>query len=323
MVEYLYLLLVGLLAGLSSGLLGVGGSIVILPFLALLFPQQSYHQHAAAAMIVNSFASLAAAWRHYRVGHIQIAVIKRMIPAAILGICLGVWLSNLPLFTTGHPEYLPKILALFLIYVAVINIRKLFSLPGPNDSTSADLPPSAPSWRALIPGLMMGLPAGLLGIGGGVIAVPAQQVVLRIRLRNAIANSSGLIVFSAAVGAFYKNWTLSTVAGASVFESFRLVGLLIPTAIVGSYFGARLMHISPIAALRTVFICYLLWAGYSQWTAGARSPSNLPQHDRPAAASRDPADSTHLGTLIPHYRRSGARRVSRSLSFRVPRSSSS
>jgi len=66
-----------------------------------LFPHQSYHQNAATAMIVNSFASFAAAWRHYRAGHLQVAAIKRMIPAAILAICLGVWLSNLPLFTAG------------------------------------------------------------------------------------------------------------------------------------------------------------------------------------------------------------------------------
>ena len=133
-----------------------------------------------------------------------------------------------------------------------------------------------------MPGLMMGLPAGLLGVGGGFIAVPVQQMVLGTRLRNAIANSSGLIVFSATVGAVYKNWTLSSVQGASVFESFRLAGLLIPTAIVGSYFGAILMHFSPIRLIRTIFICYLLWAGYSQWTAKPRSVDNSAKYNPPA-----------------------------------------
>lgn len=287
-MEYLYLAIIGLLAGISSGLLGVGGSIVIIPCLALLFPQQPYHQHAAAAMIVNSFASALAAWRHYRVGYVQIAVVVRMLPAAIFGICLGVRLSNLRLFTAGHPEYLSRILGVFLIYVAVMNIRKLFGSGRDDDSHSAELPALGASWRALIPGFVMGIPAGLLGVGGGFIAVPAQQIMIRTKLRNAIANSSSLIIFSAAVGAVYKNWTLSTVEGATVQQSLWIAGLLIPGAIVGSYLGALLMHISPIRVIRTVFICYLLWAGYSQWTA---KPSDLQEnsakHNPPP--SRPPA----------------------------------
>ena len=285
-MEYLYLLLIGLVAGISSGLLGVGGSIVIIPCLALLFPQQPYHQHAAAAMIVNSFASFLAAWRHYRVGYVQIAVVARMLPAAVFGICLGVWLSNLQLFTEGHPEYLSRILAAFLIYVAVMNVRRLFRSFKPAHSASPKSPSPGASWLALVPGLMMGIPAGLLGVGGGFIAVPAQQVVLGTKLRNAMANSSSLIIFSAAVGAVYKNWTLSSVAGATVSQSLWIAALLIPSAVVGSYLGALLMHVSPIHLIRTAFICYLLWAGYSQWTAKPRAvEGNSAKHNLPAHCS--------------------------------------
>jgi len=293
-MEHLHLVLIGLVAGISSGLLGVGGSIVIIPCLALLFPQQPYHQHAAAAMIVNSFASFLAVWRHYRVGYVQIAVIVRMLPAAIFAICLGVWLSNLPVFTDGHPEYLSRTLAAFLIYVAVMNVRLLFRSFKPTHSASPKSPPPSTSWLALLPGLMMGIPAGLLGIGGGFIAVPAQQLVLRTKLRNAIANSSGLIIFSAAVGAVYKNWTLSAVDGASVSQSIWLAGLLIPGAIVGSYLGALLMHISPIRLIRTVFVCYLLWAGYSQWTAKSRAAYRTQRNDPPVAVWVHSSDSAHL-----------------------------
>ena len=296
-MEYLYLVFIGLVAGVSSGLLGVGGSIVIIPCLALLFPQQPYHQHAAVAMIVNSFASLLAAWRHYRVGYVQISVIVRMLPTAIFGICLGVWLSNLRLFTTGHPEYLSRILAVFLIYVAIMNIRRLFSPLKPDDSAFPESASVGSSWLALVPGLMMGIPAGLLGVGGGFIAVPAQQLVLGIRLRNAIANSSTLIIFSAAVGAVYKNWTLLSVEGATVQQSLWIAGLLIPGAIVGSYLGALLMHISPIRVIRTVFICYLLWAGYSQGTAGPASVDRLPQDDKPVSARAGAAESSDLELL--------------------------
>ena len=305
-MDYLYLAIIGLVAGISSGLLGVGGSIVIIPCLTILFPQQPYHQHAAAAMIVNSFASFLAAWRHYRVGYVQIAVVVRMLPAAVFGICLGVWLSNLKLFTTGHPEYLSRILAVFLIYVAVMNIRRLFSPVKPDDSVSPESSSAGSSWRALIPGLMMGIPAGLLGIGGGFVAVPAQQLLLRTRLRNAIANSSSLIIFSAAVGAVYKNWTLSTsVESATVTESLRIAALLVPGAILGSYLGALLMHISPIRVIRTVFVCYLLLAGYSQWTAKPSSAVPPRHDDHPVSARPSSADSVYLNGWIERYQTLG------------------
>ena len=297
-MEYLYLVLIGLVAGVSSGLLGVGGSIVIIPCLAILFPDQPYHQHAAAAMIVNSFASLLATWRHHRAGYVQISVIVRMLPAAVVGICFGVWLSNLQLFTSGHPEYLSKILAAFLIYVVAMNIRRLFRSFKPAHTAPREPAPREPSWLALLPGLMMGVPAGLLGVGGGFIAVPAQQVVLRTKLRNAIANSSSLIIFSAAVGAVYKNATLGNVPGATVSQSLSIAALLIPGAIVGSYLGALLMHISPIRVIRTVFICYLLWAGYSQWTADSRAQNRETPADT-AAMVNAPSVAPFLSQGIP------------------------
>ena len=62
-------------------------------------------------------------------------------------------------------------------------------------------------------------------------------------------------------------------------ERIWIAGLLIPGAIVGSYLGAMLMHISPIRLIRAIFICYLLWAGYSQWTAKSRTIQNTPPAD--------------------------------------------
>ena len=76
-------------------------------------------------------------------------------------------------------------------------------------------------WRAALIGVPVGLSNGLLGIGGGVVAVPLQQVVLRIPLQRAIANSSLSIVFVAGFGAIAKNWTLCQHVGPDG-EPFRL-----------------------------------------------------------------------------------------------------
>lgn len=265
-MEYLYLALIGLTAGTASGLLGIGGSVVIIPCLAAIYPEQSYHQHAAAAMIVNSFACLLASLHHRKAGFIQKNVVVAMIPAGVVSICLGVWISNLEFFSKAHPEYLSKILAVFLAYVAVYNLQKLLNQSQLKEDLAQDVAEPKRSWRNLLPGLMMGMPAGLLGIGGGVIAVPAQQIVLKTHLRNAIANSTSLIIFTAAVAAFYKNCSLSAVEGASAITSIRIAAIVAPAGLVGGYLGAKLMHISPVRLIRVIFVCYLLWAIYSQWT---------------------------------------------------------
>ena len=265
-MEYLYLALIGLTAGTASGLLGIGGSVVIIPCLAAIYPDQSYHQHAAAAMIVNSFACLLASLHHRKAGFIQKNVVIAMVPAGVVSICLGVWVSNLDFFTKAHPEYLSKILAVFLAYVVVHNLHKLLDQSHVKEDLIPEVAQTNRRWRNMVPGLMMGLPAGLLGIGGGVIAVPAQQVVLKTHLRNAIANSTSLIVFTAAVAAFYKNYSLSFVEGTSALESLHIAATIAPAGLVGGYLGAKLMHISPVRLIRLIFVCYLLWAMYSQWT---------------------------------------------------------
>ena len=66
-VETVTLIIIGLFAGLLGGMLGVGGSIVILPALTeVLGPNQ--HTYQAAAMVVNFFVVMPAVWQHRRAG---------------------------------------------------------------------------------------------------------------------------------------------------------------------------------------------------------------------------------------------------------------
>jgi hypothetical protein len=97
--------LTGLAAGTLGGMLGVGGSVIMIPVLVILFGQGDRHagfnQHLyqAAAMIVNLAVLLPATRRHYQAGAIQPMALKRIIPFAAVFILVGVALSNLPLFS--------------------------------------------------------------------------------------------------------------------------------------------------------------------------------------------------------------------------------
>jgi hypothetical protein len=145
--------------------------------------------------------------------------------------------------------------------------------------------PSAARTAGVV-GVPTGLVAGLLGVGGGALAVPFQQVFLRMPLRNAIANSSATIICVSVVGATFKNIRLVQ-NGMAPTAALTLAVFLIPTAMVGGYFGARLTHRAPLRVLRVMFVLLMVYAG---WKLFARSP--VPEHAaQPSPAAQELRDA--------------------------------
>lgn len=258
--ELLILPAIGLVAGVLGGLLGVGGSVLMIPAMMLLLPNPNQHLYQGAAMIVNFFVILPAVVQHHRAGGILKPVIRVTIPVATLSVLLGVWLSHGPWFLGGNEVYLSRTFGAFLIYAAGYNGYRLFSqrrLPEMDDETARSLP----KWKiALAVAFPMGAVGGLLGIGGGAMAVPSQQIFLRIPLRRAIANSAATILTLSVAGAVFKNIANAHV-GIPFADSVRLAAWLIPTAIVGGYIGGRLTHLLPRELLRIAVIVLMLYGG--------------------------------------------------------------
>lgn len=259
--EYLTLMAIGLVGGLAGGLLGIGGSVVMIPGMSLCFgPDQ--HLYQGAAMMVNFFVVLPAILPHLEAGAVLRPIVRRTIPFAIVGVVVGVWASSGWWFRGTNEIWLSRIFGLFLFYVAGYNIYRLFRTR-PLPDVDAPAARKLSGWRiALLVGLPTGLLGGLLGIGGGAIAVPLQQLVLRIPLRRAIANSAVTILPLSFAGAIYKNIT-NAQAGIPFVESFRLAAFLVPTAIVGGYLGGKLTHLVGRRWLRLAFTLLMIYAGYS------------------------------------------------------------
>jgi uncharacterized membrane protein YfcA len=256
--DLLILVALGLFAGLFGGLLGVGGSIVMIPVLTLVLGRNQ-HLSQAAAMIVNVFVAIPAMIRHQRARAVRWDVMARMVPFGLVLIIVGVETSNVV-----RAGMLEKLFGLFLAYVVAFNVHRLFREE--RSGTDAERPRAG--WvRVGIVGGLMGLLAGLLGIGGGLIAVPLLQRVCRLPLRQSIATSSAAMCLTSIFGAIRKNATLSELtdaAGASlgldVRQSLLIAACLIPTAMIGSLIGAGLVH---SLALRWVRVAFILLMGYA------------------------------------------------------------
>lgn len=248
-------LAIGFGAGLVGGLLGLGGSVIIIPALTLLRgPNQ--HLYQAAAMIVNVVVATAATAKHWRAGTIRWDVARRMLPAAAVAIALGVGTSD-----RLDGETLGRVFGVFLLYFAGREVLDLWR------SRTSDAPgPERVGWPALsLTGGVMGFLAGLLGIGAGIVTVPLLRRLARLPLRQCIGTTSAVMLVTSTIGALHKNATITSHLGPQgeplrLEESLLLASLLAPTALVAAYLGAKLMYRLPLGVIRVALVLLIIVA---------------------------------------------------------------
>lgn len=245
---------IGLIAGVVGGLAGIGGSIIMLPGLALFLgykgeTRDEQHLYAAAAMVVNVLVSIPASLRHKRAGAIRRNVVLGMFPAMATAVIIGVLLSN----QVGG-RWLTYILAAFIAAYCVSELVKLARKPIENPPDAS--PHDPPRMRLAVIGGLAGLVGGLLGIGGGVVIVPLLQAFAKLPLRIAIAASATVMCFTATIGAIAKVATLPPQV--STNDALVLAAAMGPTAVIGAWFGAKLTHALPTKTVRFVVSIVLL-----------------------------------------------------------------
>lgn len=261
MINVLVLSLIGVFVGLAGGMFGIGGSIVLIPAITeYLGPNQ--HRYQAAAMIVNFFVAVPAVIQHRRAGVIDAGMIARLAMVVVVCVVLGVAISEAGFFADGGEAWLRVLFGGFVLFAAASEIARMLR---PKKTAAAGSVGTTPhprrSWP-LLAGVAVptGFLAGLLGVGGGVLAVPLQRRLLDLPLRVAIANSAVMIVITSTVGAVLKNVAYASEHEGSL-DALLLAAIVAPAAVIGSFTGSYLTHVLPIRALRLMFIVLLVIAG--------------------------------------------------------------
>jgi uncharacterized membrane protein YfcA len=259
--------LLGLLAGIVGGLAGLGGSMIMLPGLGLILgysaashPEQ--HVYMGAALIVNVLVALPATWRHAKNRNIDRVLLKRTLPGQALGVAAGVLLSN---WLDG--ARLAFALGVMIAVVVVVNLVRAQLAPDklPNLEQKEPLP----SAKLLAPlSAAVGFFSGLVGLGGGALAIPMLQAC-GVAVKRAIGVSSAMIVATSTLGAILKLSTFdpTRVAGLDALQpgefAWRVLGLagvLGPLAAVGGMLGAELVRRLPTGTIRWIVSILLLIA---------------------------------------------------------------
>lgn len=123
--------------------------------------------------------------------------------------------------------------------------------------------------QLLLLGLITGFLSGLLGIGGGVVMIPALIMVAKLSIREAMGISLLAIIPTALVG-FLKSYS----AG---FVDIRTSLIIASTSVIGAYLGSTVMGMLSTRSLRTIFGVFLIVIGLNilfDWTGSLTKPEN-------------------------------------------------
>lgn len=187
-VEPWKLALIGLAAGTIGGGLGVGGGIILVPLLVMVgFDRHRAHATSLAAIVM---ISVAGAISFGVSGEINVGLGVTIGIGGILGSVIGATVMH-----RVSPRALTIVFGVLLLIAAIRLISGADPLPGSAELGSA--------WEVLISlmiGFIAGFFAGLAGIGGGVVIVPASVLLLGLDQHEAQGTSLVAIVFTSVAG---------------------------------------------------------------------------------------------------------------------------
>ena len=224
----------GLAAGFTAGFVGVGGGIIMVPILLELFrswglPTESVVQAAmGTSLSVAVFSVSSSIVRHSR----QQRVLWRLVPYLAPGSLAGGWLAAR--LAVVLPGLILQLVLAGLMTAAAIRMLTEKELPEREEYRFR-------WWQGLLVGIGVGLVAGMSGLAGGIVLVPALALILGLPTGWLAGTSSAVIVFSSLAAALgYLTATPPSALGWGFhgFTCLPVTGLLAITAIPGAQLGA-------------------------------------------------------------------------------------
>jgi len=259
------LFLGALLAGLLGALTGLGGGVVLVPLLTLVFHVDI--RYAIGASLISVIAtSSGAASAYVREGYSSIRIGMFLEVATTTGAIFGAFLA-----TRVQTEWLAIIFGVVLIWSAFLSwrlahnpvpdlkhgspwsnrLRLSGSYPGPNGLPQCYEVERIPAGAAMM--FVAGSLSGLLGIGSGAVKVLAMDRLMRVPFKVSTTTSNFMIGVTAAAS-----------AGIYLHRGFIDPGLSVPVmlgVLTGSLLGARYLVKARVSLLRTVFTWVILALG--------------------------------------------------------------
>ena len=252
----LELAVLGVCTGFLAGLLGIGGGMVMVPFLTIMLSHRGVADDLAVKMAIATsmatiiFTSISSVRAHHKKGAVRWDLVRGLAP----GIVLGSMISSIGVFAILKGSYLAIFFGLFVGFSAT----QMFLDKKP--AASRQIPGFAGQLGA---GSAIGFFSGLVGAGGGFISVPFMTWC-NIAIHNAVATSAALgfpIAVANVSGYVFSGLGLDHLPEGA-FGYIWVPGLVVIAmcSVVTAPVGAKAAHKLPVKKLKRIFasILYLL-----------------------------------------------------------------
>lgn len=254
---WLAYLAIGAMVGFLAGLLGVGGGMIMVPMLVLVFTAKGFpaehlmHLALATALATIVFTSLASVRAHHQHGAVDWPVARAMSPGIVVGSLAAAYVAGL---IPTRP--LATFFTVFMFFAATQ------MLLGAQPRSARTLPGAIGIFGA---GALIGALSSLLAAGGAFLSIPFLawcNVPLRRAIGTAAANGFP-IALAGSLGYVLQGLRVDGLPDSTLgFAYLPALALIATTSVMAAPWGARVAHRLPVGRLRTVFalLLYLLGA---------------------------------------------------------------
>ena len=249
------LLLCGGIAGFLAGLLGIGGGMILVPFMILVFNHLHFdqsiivHMAIASGMATILFTTTSAIWAHHKHGSIDWSLVKSFSPGLVIGSLVG----GSEIFEALNTSWLSLFFAIFIVYSSIQMIINKKPKPG------RELPGSLGLFSF---GTFAGALSSLVGAGGAFVTVPFM-LWCNVKPHVAMASSSGLglpIAVAATIGYMFGSWGNPNLPPGSLgFIYLPAVACIVAVSIFTAPLGAKMARKLNVAQLKRSFGVMLIF----------------------------------------------------------------
>ncbi len=254
-------LLLGAVAGFLAGLLGIGGGVVLVPLLSMIFTGLAFpaaevlHLALGTSIATILFTSVSSLRTHHAHQAVLWPILRSLTPGILLGTLIG---SRLAVALSS--QVLTVFFVSFMLFVAIQMLADF------RPQACRQLP--APAGLGFV-GIVIGAFSSLAAIGGGALTVP-YLVYCNVRPHQAIGTSAAVglpIAVGGTLGYIWNGWGQSGLpAGSLGFVYLPALGMILMLSVLTAPIGARMTHQLPVATLKRIFAVVLLaLAGKMLW----------------------------------------------------------
>lgn len=255
--QFLLFPAIGLASGLMAGMFGVGGGLVIVPALNLVFsifalgvPAGSrMHYAIGSSLAAITLTAISSARAHHMRGGVDWAAFLGLVPGIVTGGFIGALIAD-----AMPNRVLQATFGAFVIVIAA------YILLGTRPPAGRQMPGATVTFGA---GAVIGGVSALAGIGGGVMAVPFL-VWAGTPLRRAVGTAAACtlpVALAGAAGFAYAGWDEAGPAWSSGYLYWPAIAGISIGSMSLAPVGAWLAHTLPVVRLRQMFAVLLIIIG--------------------------------------------------------------